>query len=429
MPAGGAELSFWIDRDTEFMWDFVFVEAHNVGQDNWTTLPDVNGHTTQDTGFVCPFWLGLHPFLGHYQTDNGDGTCSPSGSTGDWWAATGSSDGYEQWSIDLAPFAGSEVEVSISYASDDIVQRVGAFVDDVVVSTGPGTTSFENDGDAFDGWTVPGAPADSVFPNVNDWIVGTAADGPPVIGDVAAGSFARGSEILEFLAGNFGRYPFTAAGGIVDDLDGLFFALETQTRPVYSKDFFGDSQSGDSVVVHELAHQWYGDSLAVEAWQHIWLNEGFATYAEWLWSEHEGLGTAQDNFDFFASVIPPDDPFWAVTIGDPGPDDLFNFAVYARGAMTLHELRLAVGDDAFFTILQQWASSHAGGNVTTDEFIALAETISGQQLDELFQTWLFTPGKPAVISPLAARAASTTVDLRHAPQAARSLMARFGKGL
>ena len=72
------------------------------------------------------------------------------------------------------------------------------------------------------------------------------------------------------------------------------------------------------MIVHELAHQWFGDSLAVARWQHIWLNEGFATYAEWLWSEHEGLGTAQEIFDFSTTASPPDDPFWALTIGDPG---------------------------------------------------------------------------------------------------------------
>ena len=86
--------------------------------------------------------------------------------------------------------------------------------------------------------------------------------------------------------------------------------------------------NGDGVVVHELAHQWYGDSVRVKRWQHIWLNEGFATYAEWLWSEHEGLGTAQEIADFFYDVIPEDDPFWQLTIGDPGPEALFDFAVY-----------------------------------------------------------------------------------------------------
>ncbi len=423
VPAGGAELSFWITRDTEFNWDFVFVEAHTAGQDDWTTLEDQNGNTSQGTGFVCPFWLQLHPFLEHYQTPAGD-ACDPSGTTGEWWAATGSSDGYEQWTFDLSAFSGSAVEVSISYASDDIIQGSGAFVDDVTVSTGEGTTSFEEDGNTFDGWTVPGAPEGSE-PNPNDWIAGTIEDAPPSLGEVAEGSFARQPEIIDFLEGYFGRYPFSAAGGVVDDLDELGFALETQTRPIYAEGFFGSPESGDSVVVHELAHQWVGDYLALEEWQHIWLNEGFATYAEWLWAEYEGFATTQEIFDDFAT-IPADDPLWSVTIGDPGPDDLFNFAVYFRGAMTLQALRVEVGDDDFFRILKRWIASQAGGNVTTDEFIALAERISGQQLDELFEVWLFTPEKPAVLEAAVARAQGGAPDLGPAPSPLDKLAERAG---
>jgi aminopeptidase N len=163
---------------------------------------------------------------------------------------------------------------------------------------------------------------------------------------------------------------------------------------VYSKFVFADELQAEETVVHELAHQWVGNSVAVEAWQHIWLNEGFATYTEWLWSEREGRATAQEIFDSFAS-IPADDPFfWSVTIGDPGPDALFDFAVYARGAMTLHALRQAVGDDDFFLILREWVNRNQGGNVSTDDFIALAEEISGTQLNALFEEWLFTDTKP-----------------------------------
>ncbi len=391
VPADGAELSFWVTRETEPGWDFFFVEARTPGVDDWATLPDEGGYASQDTGLSCPFWLELHPFLTHYQTAEGEG-CAPSGTTGEWWAASGSSDGYEQWVIDLSAYAGSDVEVSLSYASDDTVQGRGLFVDDVVLSTGEGTTSFEDDGDTLDGWTIPGAPEGSE-PNENDWIAGTVDDAPPSTGEIAEGSLARQPEIIDFLSGVFGPYPFSAAGGIVDDEDSFGFALENQTRPIYAESFFGDSVSGDSVVVHELAHQWVGDSLAVEAWQHIWLNEGFASYAEWLWSEREGLGTAQEIFDDFAS-IPADDPFGSLAIGDPGPDNLFEGAVYSRGAMTLHALRLEVGDDSFFRILRRWAQSQEGGNVTTDEFIALAERVSGEQLDDLFEVWLFTPSKP-----------------------------------
>ena len=405
VPAAGGELSFWISRDTEPSWDYFFVEAHIVGSDAWTTLPDLEGNTSDDTGSACPYWLGLHPFLTHYQTDNGDDSCSPSGtSEGQWWAASGASNGYEHWRVDLTPYAGQRVEVSLSYASDDFYQLGGVFVDDLTWSGGAGTTSFENDGNTLDGWTVSGAPAGS-SPNANDWIVGTAVDAPASIGDLAQGALARQPEILDFLAGLFGRYPFSAAGGIVDDTDRIGFALENQTRPIYAKGFF-ENRTGDvtSVVVHELAHQWVGDDLAVGAWQHIWLNEGFASYTEWLWSEREGGDTADDIFGFLAS-IPADDPFWSLTIGDPGPAALFDGPVYFRGAGTLHALRHLVGDRDFFRILRIWTTQHAGGNVTTSEFIDLAERVSGQNLDSFFDVWLFTPAKPPGLDVVA----------RHAP--------------
>ena len=421
VPVAGAQLSYWVTRDTEPNWDFTFVEAHTAGADDWTTLPDINGHTSDDVGRSCPGWLAIHPFLAHYQADNGDGTCSPAGTSGTWSAATGSGDGSEQWLVDLTPYAGRDVEVSISYASDEVVQTNGVVVDDIVVSTGEGSTSFENDGDVLDGWTVSGAP-DSSPVNENDWVVGTVADLPPSTGEIVQGSFAREPEIIDFLSQSFGRYPFTAAGGIVDDLQGVGFALENQTRPIYSRAFFTDPISGDNVVVHELAHQWFGDSVSVQRWQDIWLNEGFATYAEWLWSEHESLGTVQENFDFYYSLVPPGHPFWQVTIGDPWPDQIFNQAVYWRGGMTLHQVRLAIGDDDFFTLLRTWAGSHAGGNGTTEQFIALAERISGQDLDALFQTWLFTPTKPDV-PVTTALSVSNALSVSSAPAAGRAAIA------
>jgi aminopeptidase N len=201
------------------------------------------------------------------------------------------------------------------------------------------------------------------------------------------------------------------------------FALENQTRPIYDASFFDSPEGNDFVVVHELAHQWFGDNLALDGWQHIWLNEGFATYAEWLWSEHEGFDTVQDTYDFFTG-IPAEDPFWELVIGDPGPDALFDFPVYARGAMTLHALRLEVGDDDFFEILRAWADGQAGGNVTTDEFIALAEQISGQDLDALFDAWLFTSGKPDIGAALRL-GVSAGINLKTAPAAARNLVERW----
>ena len=185
VPAGGASLSFWTSFNLELDFDYLIVEAHTVGQDDWTTLPDLNGHTTSDlsTDESCTGgWSNLddaanvlHPFLTHYQTfDPATGTCSSTGSSGVWNAANGSSSGWQQFEIDLTPYANSQVEVSITALSDwGLQQFPGVFIDDVVVSTGEGTTSFEEDGDQMDGWTVPGAPQDDQGiegPNRNDWI-------------------------------------------------------------------------------------------------------------------------------------------------------------------------------------------------------------------------------------------------------------------
>ena len=235
---------------------------------------------------------------------------------------------------------------------------------------------------------------DALDPDLFTLDLDPATEGPSA-GEVAEGSLARQPEIVDFLSGIFGPYPFESAGGIVDDFEELQFALETQTRPVYASAFFFDPISGDLVVVHELAHQWIGDLLRVDLWQHIWLNEGFATYAEWLWLEHEGLSTPQEEFDNVAMFAPPE--FWETTIGDPGPDvgALFDIAVYFRGAMTLQALRQTVGDDDFFDIVEEWVASQAGGTVTTEEFVRLAEKESGMDLDDLFETWLFTAEKPA----------------------------------
>jgi aminopeptidase N len=234
---------------------------------------------------------------------------------------------------------------------------------------------------------------------------------------VANPSLARQDEILAFLATQFGPYPFNAAGGIVDDHPGVSFALETQTRPVYGDIFFRTGQ-GDNVVVHELAHQWFGDSVSLSRWRDIWLNEGFATYAEWLWMEHEGLADAPA--EMFESYLqfPADSFFWDLPIGNPGPNRLFDQAVYVRGAMTLQALRMRVGDDDFFQILQTWAATHKNGHGTTAKFIALSESISGRRLDGLFNNWLFAVNRPTIGVSAAALGAASTGAPAPAPEPA-----------
>ncbi|WP_446219617.1 M14 family zinc carboxypeptidase [Micromonospora sp. IBHARD004] len=165
--AATGQLRFFTSYDIEQDWDYLIVEAHEVGSDSWTTLPDLNGHTGTTTGESCQSgWVAqLHPFLGHYQGTD----CSPTGSTGTWNAATGASGGWQEFAVDLSAYAGKKVEVSISYVSDWGTQGLGVFLDDArVIADGAvvSETSFETAD--LGGWTVAGPPAGSAGAP-NDW--------------------------------------------------------------------------------------------------------------------------------------------------------------------------------------------------------------------------------------------------------------------
>ncbi len=234
---------------------------------------------------------------------------------------------------------------------------------------------------------------------------------------------SRQEEILALLEDTFGPYPFETAGAIVDDHPGYQFAMEMQTRPVYPSVFlkWGSKYGwGTSLVLHELAHMWFGDLVAVNQWKDIWLNEGPASWAEWLWADYEGQATPQEIFEATWADIPADDPFWQIVIGDPGAADMFHWAVYARGAMTVQALRNEVGDEHFWQILADWLDMNAWATGSTEEFMALAEAVSGEDLDEFFQIWLFTPEKPPASAVLSAIARGPRADrVSVSPRAAK----------
>ena len=211
--------------------------------------------------------------------------------------------------------------------------------------------------------------------------------------DDAWESLAVNAEAVDFLSRLYGAYPFDSVGGVVDWAPNVFFALETQTKPMY------DVLPDELTVVHELAHQWFGDALVLDHWSDMWLNEGFATWSEWIWTERHGGQTAAQRFDQLYAT-PGDsrdgqDLWFPAPAALPGPADLFGTPVYDRGALTLQALREKVGDTTFFSILRTWYRENRHSNVTTPEFIATAERVSGQQLDHFFDVWLFQEGRPA----------------------------------
>jgi aminopeptidase N len=196
-------------------------------------------------------------------------------------------------------------------------------------------------------------------------------------------------KIVAFYSSIFGRYPFDAVGAIVDSAKEVGYSVETQTKPTFP--YVPD----EATLAHELSHMWFGDSVTLTRWRDIWLHEGFATWSEWIWSEHEGDKSAAQWFEQLYATPAADESFWSPPPGNPGgAADVFDDSVYFRGAMTLQALREKLGDAAFFRIMRTWAQDHRFGNVTTPQFIALAERVSGINLHHFFDVWLYRAGKP-----------------------------------
>lgn len=207
-------------------------------------------------------------------------------------------------------------------------------------------------------------------------------------------TMANTGPMVEEFVELFGPYPFDEYGAVVVD-EPLGFALETQTLSIFGSDLVGTTDF-ENVVAHELAHQWFGNHVSLGDWEDIWLNEGFATYSEALWDEASrgvDINVRMESMYQFMNESPTIPP------GSPPASDLFNFSVYFRGALVLHALRLTIGDDAFFELLQTYVERFGGGSARTADFIDLSEEISGEELDDFFNAWLYEEVMPPLPEP------------------------------
>lgn len=210
-----------------------------------------------------------------------------------------------------------------------------------------------------------------------------AASPPAVLGSQGA--------MIDFFSQRFGPFPFDTYGiAVVEDFEA---ALENQTLSIFGRDFVEATQFFETVLVHELAHQWFGNSVTPLDWADVWLNEGFATYAEWLWIEHtvgeaayaSTVAGTRNQMALAPDLAPP---------GNPPANDLFNASVYQRGGLVLHALRERIGDDDFYATLRAFATDYRHANASTNDFIAVAESVSGADLGDLFDDWLFNEQVP-----------------------------------
>jgi hypothetical protein len=209
---------------------------------------------------------------------------------------------------------------------------------------------------------------------------------------VAGGGWDRLEELLpEVLAwgeANFGTYQPDAAGYVIAPLE-IGWSLEIMGRPVFTWAF------SDIVFVHEYMHQWAGNSVTVADWSDLWLAEGFATYAEWLWTEDHGGMTALERAETYWSGLADTSALWSVAVAHPTREQLWGTWNYQGGALALTALRAGVGDAVFDQIVRDWFATYANSNASTDDFVALAEQVSGRDLSSWRATWLDTTGKPA----------------------------------
>jgi aminopeptidase N len=179
--------------------------------------------------------------------------------------------------------------------------------------------------------------------------------------------------------------------------DSLEIPLEAQGISIFGANHCDGTGRSERLIAHELAHQWFGNSVTVRRWSDIWLHEGFACYAEWLWSEHSGGPSADQlarRYHRQLAGLPQD-----LLLADPGPADMFDDRVYKRGALTLHLLRGIVGDDAFFALLRDWTSRHRHGNAGTEDFTSLAAGYATGSLQPLWQAWLYSTAVPPLSAP------------------------------
>ncbi|MCZ7546595.1 MAG: M1 family metallopeptidase [Anaerolineae bacterium] len=206
-------------------------------------------------------------------------------------------------------------------------------------------------------------------------------------------TFAVTRRALDVFEQLFGPYPFDGYGHVLTPQGAV--GMETQSMTIMPAGLANAGAGGTRIIVHELAHQWFGDHVSPDSWSDIWLNEGFATYAEVLWAELDSgqqamaaaLGADENQVLFSGQPAP---------LAQPAVTDLFGANSYEKGGWVVHMLRREIGDEAFVAMMQTYLERFGGGTATTQDLWDVAEEVSGQDLSLFFEQWVYRPDNPFV---------------------------------
>ena len=213
----------------------------------------------------------------------------------------------------------------------------------------------------------------------------------------ATADFANVPEMIDYFSTVYGAYPFEKYGHALVNMS-TYAAMEHQTMTTFGSQYITGNQTYESTVAHELAHQWMGNCVTPLTMQDVWLKESFATYSEFLWlSHHAGWQAACDfmNSSIHNYYIGWENSNGAHTIYNPVYNELFAPPTYEKSASVLHMLRLKLGNANFSSFAQTWFNTYQNSNVISAEIKAMAEQVSGIDLDQFFQQWIYSPGIPS----------------------------------
>lgn len=213
------------------------------------------------------------------------------------------------------------------------------------------------------------------------------------------GQFAKAGDIVRYFATLVGKFPYEKLAHVQSST--RYGGMENASAIFYADNLFRKGGVGESLLAHEITHQWFGDAVTEREWPHFWLSEGFATYFAALWAQK-----AHGDSTFHAemakirtrvlddTVAVPKRP--VIDTIETNPVDLYNRNSYEKGGFVLHMLRGEIGDSAFFSGLRAYYAKHKHGTALTADLQNALEASSSRRLGGFFDQWLRRAGYPEV---------------------------------